>query len=279
MVGVGRKRVKTISFFILLIVTILWILPVAWGIGTSLKTANEIANNPISLIPNKVTFANFKLLFSQADTPVLRWMLNSFLIAITHTVLYVVIASLAAYAFSILKFKYRDTIFWLILGTTMIPGVINLVPLISMTIKFGWFGKWVALIVPGLGGVFGLFLMRQFFMGVPSEVIESAKMDGLSSFGVFIRMVLPLSKSVIMVAALFAFMGSWNDYMWPQIVMAGSDPKMLTLPIGLSQISGSYNYNYGLTMAAAIMSVLPVIVVYIFVQKHIIEGVSRTGLK
>jgi multiple sugar transport system permease protein len=273
------RRRQRISFIILLIVCALWLVPLVWGFATSLKMPNDISLNPTRLIPEKITFMHYEKLFSRPDTPVMRWMLNSFIIATSHTLLYLIVASAAAYAFSILKFKFRDQIFWLVLGTTMIPTVINLVPLITMMIDFGWFGTWLALIIPGLGGVFGLFLLRQFFLGIPHELIESARIDGLGNFGIFMRIVLPLSKSAFMVTALFSFMGNWNDYLWPLIIFSGTDANLWTLPVGLSKISGTYNYDYGLTMAAALLAIIPVIVVYALLQDKIIEGVARTGIK
>lgn len=273
------KRRQRISFVILLIVSIVWMIPIVWGIATSLKTPIDIATNPISLFPKTISFENYVEIFTKTDTPVMRWMLNSLIIASAYTGLYLVIASLAAYAFSVMKWKGKERLFWLILSTTMIPAVINLVPLITMMIDFGWFGTWWALIIPGLGGVFGMFLLRQFFLGIPNELIDSAKIDGLGAFGIFTRVVLPLSKSAFMVAGLFAFLGSWNDYLWPLIVMSGEDMVMQTLPVGLSKIASTYNYNYGLTMAAAILSIIPVVIVYAFTQDKIIEGVSRAGIK
>ena len=273
------KRRKRISFIILLFVSIIWMVPIVWGISTSLKTTLDIASNPISLIPKQISFANYSEIFTKTDTPVLRWMLNSFIIAVAYTGLYLLFASLAAYAFSVLKWKGKEKLFWIVLSTTMIPAVINLVPLITMMIDFGWFGTWWALIIPGLGGVFGMFLLRQFFLGIPSELIDSAKIDGLGAFGIFKKVVLPLSKSAFMVAGLFAFLGSWNDYLWPLIVLSGEDMSMQTLPVGLSKIASTYNYNYGLTMAAAILSIIPVVIVYAFTQDMIIEGVSRAGIK
>jgi multiple sugar transport system permease protein len=279
MVGSVIKRRKNISFIILLMICILWLVPLIWGLATSLKTPIDIALNPTKLIPVEVTFQHYENLFKRPDTPVMQWMLNSFIIAGLHTIIYLVVASFAAYAFSILKFKGRDQIFWLILGTTMIPTVINLVPLITMMIDLNWFGTWLALIIPGLGGVFGLFLLRQFFLGVPTELIESAKIDGLSNFGIFIKIVLPLSKSAFMVVALFSFMGNWNDYLWPLIMFSGTEASLWTLPVGLSKIAGTYNYDYGLTMAAAILAIVPVVIVYAILQDKIIEGVARTGIK
>lgn len=273
------KRRQRISFVILLVVSIIWMVPIVWGIATSLKTPIDIASNPISLIPETLSFANYVEIFTKTDTPVMRWMLNSLIIASAYTALYLVIASLAAYAFSVLKWKGKEKLFWIILSTTMIPAVINLVPLITMMIDFGWFGTWWALIIPGLGGVFGMFLLRQFFLGIPTELIDSAKIDGLGPFGIFSKIVIPLSKSAFMVAGLFAFLGSWNDYLWPLIVMSGEDMTLQTLPVGLSKIASTYNYNYGLTMAAAILSIIPVVIVYAFTQDKIIEGVSRAGIK
>lgn len=273
------KNKKSISFIILCVISILWMMPIIWGLATSLKSMSEISDNPIGLIPKAITIDNYKVLFERADTPVLRWLWNSFFIASIHTILYLVVASFAAYAFSILKFKGRNIIFWFLIGTTMIPAVINLVPLLTMVIDFGWFNSWLALIIPGLGGVFGLFLMRQFFNDVPKDLIEAAKIDGLGNFGIYFRVVLPLSKSAVIVAGLFAFIGNYNDYLWPQIILAGSEPSKWTLPYGLSTILGTYNYDYGLSMSAAIVSIIPVMIIYFILQNHIIEGVSRTGIK
>jgi multiple sugar transport system permease protein len=273
------KRRKAISFSILLFVSLLWITPLVWGLATSFKEPLDIALNPTSLIPEVWSLEHYLKLFTRIDTPVLQWMLNSFIIASAYTILYLIVASFAAYAFSLLQFKFRDQLFWLVLATTMIPTVINLVPLITMMIDLQWFGTWWALIIPGLGGVFGMFLLRQFFLGVPKEIIEAATIDGLSKFGIFLRIVLPLSKSALLVAGLFAFMGNWNDYLWPLIILTGSDVNSWTLPIGLSKIAGTYNYDYGLTMAAAILAIVPVVIVYALLQDRIIEGVSRTGIK
>jgi multiple sugar transport system permease protein len=276
--SVTRHR-KRVSFIVLLIVCIMWLVPIVWGIGTSLKTPTDISLNPTRIIPTDFTIVHYRSLFSQIDTPVLRWMGNSLIVASAHTVLYLLVATLAAYAFGVLRWKHREKLFWLVLSTTMIPAVINLVPLITMMIDMGWFGSWWALIVPGLGGVFGMFLLRQFFLGIPRELIESAKIDGLGSVGILVKIVIPLSKSAFMVTALFAFLGNWNDYLWPLIVMTPADIAMQTLPVGLSKISSTYNYNYGLSMAAAILSIIPVVIVYAFTQDKIIEGVSRTGIK
>jgi len=273
------KRRRYIAFVILLVICILWVLPILWSLGTSFKTDIDVATNPISLIPSEWTLEKYIELFNNPDTPVLRWMSNSLIIASINTLLTLIVASFSAYAFSVLKWRGRDRIFWFVLSTMMIPSVINLVPLISMMITFGWFSTWWALIIPGLGGVYSVFLLRQFFLGIPKELFDSGRIDGLGPWGLFRHVVLPLSKSALFVTGLFAFMGSWNDYLWPLIIMSGEVTEMQTLPVGLASLIGTSNTDYGLTLAAAILSIIPVIIVYAFTQEKIIEGVSRTGIK
>lgn len=275
------RRRKTISAIILYVLATLWVVPLVWAISTSLKSNSEISENVIGLIPNQITFERYvKLLFENPEEyPLFTWFSNSVFTAVTYTLLYLLIASLAAYAFSILRFKGRDQIFWIILCTTMVPGVINLVPMITMMVDFNWMGNFVALIIPGLGGVFGLFIIRQFFLQIPRELIESAQMDGMGHFKIYSRIVVPLSTSAFMVAGLFVFLGNWNDYLWPLLVMSGSGNEMFTMPVGLSILQGSYNYDYGLTMTAAVVSIIPVLIVYIFTQEKIIDGISKTGFK
>ncbi len=274
-------RRKATSSVILYILAFIWIIPLLWAVSTSLKSNIEISQNPLGLIPKSFDFSRYKrLLFENPDQyPVFSWLKNSLFVAFTHTILYLIIASLAAYAFSIIEFKLRDKLFWLILSTSMIPGVINLVPMFTMIVDFNWMGDFKSLIIPGLGGVFGLLIIRQFFLGIPKELIESAKVDGLGHFQIFLRIVVPLSRSAFLVAGLFVFLGNWNDYLWPLITMSGSGIDKYTLPAGLSIMQGSYGYDYGLTMTAAIISAIPVLIIFMFTQEKIIQGISRTGIK
>lgn len=279
MTRISKTR-KRVAFVILLLLSIVWVLPLIWGFSTSIKPNIEISENVLSLIPKNPTFKNYQELFTNMDQyPILLWLKNSAVVAVTHTVLYLILISLAGYAFAILQWRGRDFVFWLLLTTMMIPNVINLVPLFTMINQFNWFNSFWALIVPGLGGVFGLFIVRSFFLGIPKDLVESAQMDGASHLRIFSTIILPLGKSSLMVAGLFAFMGNWNDYLWPTLVMFGADIEKLTLPSGLSLLQSNTGYDYGLTMAAAIISIIPVIIVYCFVQDKIIEGVSRTGIK
>lgn len=279
------KRRKRIAFWILFIFAFLWILPLLWALATSFKSSTEITTNVIGLFPRKPTFENYVAVFSNFEHyPILRWILNSAIVSVIYTTVYLIIAAMAAYAFSILKWKYRDLIFGLVLSTMMIPTVVNIIPLFSMAINLKWLdsGKasFLAYIVPGLGGVFGMFVIRQFFTNIPLEIVESARMDGLSNWQIFWRIILPLGKSSVMVAGLFAFLGSWNDYLWPSIIGAViQDKNFYTLQVGLATMQSANNYAYGFPMAGAIISIIPVIIVYIAIQDKIIEGVAFTGSK
>ena len=274
-----EKRRKNISFIILLIVCIIFMIPLIWAIATSFKTTEDITFHITSLIPYHFTFENYTMLFNDESMPIFKWLGNSAFVAITHTLIYLVVASLAGFSFGVLEWKGRDRVFWLILLTMMIPNVVNIIPLFTMIVDLDWFQRLIALIVPGLGGVFGLFIIRSFFLGIPKELIEAAEVDGLNKFLIYLKIVLPLGKSALMVAGLFAFLGSWNDYLWPTLALAGTTVDQYTLPIGLSLLQGNNNYRIGLTMAAAITSIIPVVIVYCFTQDKIIGGVSRTGIK
>ena len=169
--------------------------------------------------------------------------------------------------------------FGLLLATAMIPGIINLVPLYKMIDSLGIKGNPLALILPGLGGVLYMMLIRQYFMSVPKELIEAAQLEGAGMFRIFLQIVVPLCSSVFMVAAMMTFIGSWNDYLWPSIALAGVDSKYLTLPLGIEKLLGDNNIQYGMTMAGAITSMLPTLIVYLFLQNKVIESVANTGSK
>ena len=274
------QKGRVISMAILIPITVLWLLPLVWGFVTSFKTDADIDAHLLSFIPREITFSRYARLFAESEQfPVLMWLWNSIYTAALYTILHLVVVSLAAYAFGMLRFKGRDVLFTCVLATMMIPSVINLVPMYNMMVSFNWVGAPLALIVPGAAGVFGLFLMRQFFLGIPKSLVEAAEVEGAGQLTVFLRIVLPLSSSAFMVAGLFAFLGNWNDYMWPQIIMGAEDMIMMTLPVGLSLMQGSYNYDLGLTMTAAITSAIPVLILFMLTQEKVIEGIATSGMK
>lgn len=273
----GDKLAKRISFVFLCIMALFWILPLLWVLSTSLKPESQAISWPIRWIPETITFDNFKNVLSRQDVPVLRWFWNSFFIATIHTTLMLLFNSMSAYAFARLKFRGREILFWGLMTTLMIPPVMNLVPLYGLISTIGWVNNYAAMIFPGLGSVFGIFLLRQFFIGIPYELEEAARMDGASSFYIYLRIILPLAKPSLIVLALFTFMGNWNDYLWPLIVTTSAE--MRTLPVGLAIMQGQFNIQFAKLMAATILSAIPVIILFLFAQKYIVKGISLTGIK
>lgn len=288
----GTKRSiligRIVSTICLLILGVIWILPLIWALGASFKPDTITDINQIFPSFDNWTFEWYQLLFSfDGEYPVLRWILNSFIVGCIHTILYLIIVSFAAYALVFLDWKFKNAIFTVVVSSMMFPGIITLVPLYNLFNSLGIAGNptWVYLIgciLPGLGGVFGLFLIRQFFLGLPKELVEACKVDGCNNFQIFFRVILPIGKNAIFVAAIFAFLGNWNDYLWPQLIASGGvdvlGREWLTLPVGLSVLVSGRTGDTS-PLAGAVISAIPVMIVYLFAQKYIINGVSRSGIK
>ena len=279
---------RIVSTICLLILGAIWIMPLIWALGASFKPDTITDINQIFPSFDNWTFEWYQLLFSfDGEYPVLRWILNSFIVGCIHTILYLIIVSFAAYALVFLDWKFKNAIFTVVVSSMMFPGIITLVPLYNLFNSLGIAGNptWVYLIgciLPGLGGVFGLFLIRQFFLGLPKELVEACKVDGCNNFQIFFRVILPIGKNAIFVAAIFAFLGNWNDYLWPQLIASGGvdvlGREWLTLPVGLSVLVSGRTGDTS-PLAGAVISAIPVMIVYLFAQKYIINGVSRSGIK
>ena len=283
---VSRNLLQINAFVILLVFCIIWLVPLVVGILGSFTSQYAFENNPGELIPSDgFTLQNYIDLFNHYDTdgtrfPVERWILNSFIVSTATTVLYLLIAGLAAYAFVFMRFRFRTVIFSFLIFTMVIPGIATMTPQLSNIANLGLARTLWALILPSLGGVSGLYLIRQFYLGIPKDLIESARMDGMSDIRIFWNIVLPLAKSVFLVQGLFCFMGAWNDLLWPQIVLGTADKSLWTLQVGVAYISSDKTANaMGLSLASAIFSAAPIIILYIFTQSKIIDGVAATGVK
>lgn len=272
-----ERRQKRASFTILSIISFFWMMPVLWVISTSFKTEQEAVSGGLNIIPNDFSLEGYRYIFTDENNNILHYIRNSFIAASSHTLLYLLIASLAAYGYGIMQFKGRDKIFWLLISTMMIPAVMNLIPLYSIMITFEWLNKLQALVIPGLGGIFGIFLLRQFNLTIPKDLIESAKIDGANHFQIYLRIILPLTKPALIVIGLFSFMGNWNDYLWPLIVL--NDDTYRTLPVGLALMQGNYNIYYARLMAATVVSIIPVLALFIGTQRFFIKGITMTGIK
>ncbi|MDR0298577.1 MAG: carbohydrate ABC transporter permease [Streptococcaceae bacterium] len=273
------KTAKIVSFVILAVVSIAWIIPLLWAVFTSFKSQSEIASSGFSLFPKQWTFSNYTQLLSNSDTsPVFRWFLNSMIISVSFTILTVFVTAFAAYGFTRIQWRGREFIFTLLLGSMMFPGVINLIPNYKVVSMLGWTNTFLAVIVPGVAGVFNVFLVRQFMKGIPAEADESAKIDGANEFQIFWYIILPLIRPVLLVVALFSFTGSWNDFLWPSIVMNNVDNMPITP--GLQLLQGQYVTYPGLATAGAILALIPTFLLYLVAQKYFMQSMSlQSGMK
>jgi len=274
-----RDWPRWLLFLFILLLAILWAAPLLYMLSTSLKPESQTISWPVRWIPAEPTLENYRAIMAATSdqSPLLRWMWNSFLTASLHTALVLLVSSLAAYAYARMQFRGRDALFAILMGTLMVPPVMNFVPNYIIVDRLGWLDTYAALIFPGLGGVFGVFLLRQFFLGIPRDLEDAARIDGAGPLRIYWTIVLPLAKPALVTLAIFTFMGHWNDFLWPLIVM--NDPEMLTLPPGLALFQGKYITFYGKLMAGAMISALPVLIVFLFAQRFFIKGISLTGMK
>ncbi len=271
------KLTKIIAYVILVTGAISMLVPFLWMLITSLMTSGQIFEYPPVLIPKPIYPENY---LNVAKTiPITQYFLNSTMVAIITTVGQIVISSMAAYAFARLNFKHREPLFLIFLATMMVPPQVNIVPLFFIMREFHWIDTYQALIVPGLFGGFGIFLLRQWFKTLPSELEDAAKIDGCNPFQAYLKIALPLALPALATLGIFTFITTWNSFMWPLIV-TNSD-YMRTLPVGLAIFKGSFRETteWGQLMACAVISVIPVIGVFLLGQKYFIRGIMMGGVK
>jgi multiple sugar transport system permease protein len=270
---------RGIGSAVFVVVALLWLTPAFWALATSLKiTPNILLPTPYWL-PIPATLDQYiEVLSGTRTVSASVAILNSAIVAILTTLASVVICTLTAYPLARMDFPGRNLIFGIIVGSMMVPGVITIVPLYLLMVKLGWLNSYQALIVPGVASAFGVFLLRQFFLSMPKELEDAAHIDGANSWQILTDLLLPLSKPALGALALFTFQATWNDFTWPLIVMTKQD--RLTLPVALSLIRGDYsNDSFGPIMAGAVISAIPLLVVFIVANRQIIEGVQFSGLK
>lgn len=274
----ARSVLRILGIAALLVLTLLYVAPLLWMLSTSVKSLAGSTRWPLQWIPSQiVTRAYDTLLAVGTNTPVLRWFLNSMLAATLNAALVLATAAPAGYALARLDFRGKRTMLALILATLFIPPMVFLMPNYVIVDAFGWIDNLAAVIVPGAASAFGVFFMRQFFLGIPVELEEAARIDGANAFQIFWRVVLPLARPALATLALLAFLTNWNDFLWPVYVLFA--PESLTLPPGLSQLQGAYQTDYPVVMAGGVIASVPVLILFIFAQRFIIEGVSRSGVK
>lgn len=262
----------------LILLTIVFVAPLLWMLSTSFKTNFEATQWPLTWIPREFSTQGYETIFRPgSEYPVYRWLFNSLFAATAHTLLVLVTASMAAYALARMEFFGKRIMFALIIATLFIPPIIFLMPNYLIVDSFGWIDTLWAVIVPGAAGAFGVFFLRQFFISLPRELEEAALLDGANRFQIFTRIILPLSKPALATLAVLSFLTNWNDFLWPVYVLFS--PEVLTLPPGLSQLQGAYTTDYAVIMAGGVVASVPLLTLFLFAQRYIIEGVSRSGLK
>lgn len=258
----------------LILGSLLMLLPFLWMVSTSLKLPREVFTFPPVWIPSEFAWSNYTRALTAM--PFGRFYLNSFLVAVGVTLLTILTSSLAAFAFARLRFRGRDTLFLVYLTTLMIPFTVLLIPNFVLVRQLGWYDTYAALIFPPAFSAFATFLLRQYFRGIPPELDAAARIDGASSLRIWWQIIMPNSAPAIAALAIFIFLGNWNEFLWPLVIT--NSPEMRTIPVGLSAFQGQFNVRWELLMAAAVVAMLPILVVYMLAQKWFIKGITVTGM-
>lgn len=267
--------VLAIVYAFLFIGAISMAIPYMWMFVTSVKPIEEIQSYPPSFIVKHPTTMPYQDLFRLI--PMMHYIWNSIFIAGTVTIANIFFCSLAGYAFAKHRFWGRDKIFFVLLGSLMIPWQVNLISGFILMKKLNWLNSYNSLIIPVMAGVFGVFLCKQFIMSIPDDLIDAAKIDGCSEFTIYRLVILPLIKPVLATLAIFTFLQQWNNFIWPLIVISSS--KMRTLPLALSVLNGQFGNNFAMVMAGAVVATTPMLIVFLAFQKYFIKGIAMTGLK
>ncbi len=275
MTNSARNPLKLIGNLLLLLVAVGMVVPFLWMISTSLKADEYILSIPPQLLPAEPTLASYQRL--NELFPIARLFSNSMLAALLSTMGQLLTSSLAAYAFARIEFRARNAIFLLYLATLMIPFQVTITPLFILMRMLGWLNSYQGLILPGIFSAFGVFLLRQALLSIPRELEEAAIIDGASPWTLYSRIVLPLVRPSLATLAIFAFMGSWNSFLWPLFILR--DDALMTLPVGLATLHGRWLTQWNLVMAGAVITVLPTLIVYLFAQRYFEQGVVLSGLK
>jgi multiple sugar transport system permease protein len=274
-----RQRAKLVLWYTaLILLTLVFVLPLLWMLSTSFKTNPEATRWPLTWIPREFSVQGYAEIFNTtSQTPVLRWFLNSMVAAVAHSALVLVTAAPAAYALARMHFRGKGLMFAVIISTLFVPHIILITPNYLIVDTFGWLDTLLAVIVPSVPTAIYVFLLRQFFVSLPRELEEAALLDGANRYQIFLRVILPLSKAPLATVVVLSFLQNYNDFLWPVYVLF--NPQNLTLQPGLSILQGAYEVRYPVIMAGGVLASIPVLILFIFAQRYVIEGVSRSGLK
>ncbi|WP_298253721.1 carbohydrate ABC transporter permease [uncultured Arthrobacter sp.] len=258
-----------------IVVGLIMMFPLYWMITLAFSPRTDVFSRELNLWPSEWTLENFRTIFN--GFPTITWFGNSVVITVIVTILTVTVNLLAGYAFAKLDFRGKGAIFLLVLSTMMIPVQVLMVAQFRLVTELGIYGTFWAVIFPSAASAFGIFLARQFMIGIPDELIEAAKVDGAGTIRIFLQIILPLCKPLIAVLVLLTVMYQWNDFAWPLIAL--KDSQLFTLPIGLLYLRGQYGADYGAIMALALLSITPIIILFLAFQKYFVQGLARSGIR
>lgn len=270
-----KKTGKFFLYFAVIFLSIITLIPFLWMISASFMQTGEANTYPPKLIPSNFTLEHYITLFNNLHLT--TYFINSMIIASGVTFFSLFINSMGGYAFAKFRFKKKKTLFNALLSSMIIPGQVTMLPVFLILKNLGLINSYFAIIIPGMASIFGIFLIRQFVMGIPDSLIEAAKMDGAGEFEVYYRVILPLCKPILVTLGIFTFMGTWNDFLWPLIVM--TDSNMYTMPVALASLSGEHRDDTELMMAGSFLTILPVIIVFLALQKYYIKGIMMGSVK
>ncbi|WP_261305714.1 carbohydrate ABC transporter permease [Paenibacillus andongensis] len=264
-----------LSHLILIVAAVVLMFPFVWMLSGSFKDNLEVVRMPPNLIPDTFKFSNYVEITKYF--PIYRFLGNSVGVSLVTTAAQIVVCAMAAFVFAKIPFRGRETLFVLYLITMMIPMQVTMTPLFIVFQKLHLTNTYLGLILPGIFSAYGTFLLRQHIMTIPDPLIEAARIDGASYVRVFVSIILPLSKPALATLAIFAFMASWNNFLWPLIIT--SDKELMTLPIGLSKLQGRWATEWNILMAGNVISFIPIFIVFLFASKYFIKGMTMSGVK
>ncbi len=275
-----RRRLRllpqaVVVYVLLAMLVIIMLGPYLYIFSSSFKETYTLISIPPQIIPEQLVWDNYTYILN--ELPFSLWFFNTILVAVLVTVGTVLIDALAAYAFAKKEFWGRDVLFGLMLATIMIPGALLLIPAFLITNWLGLLNSYGGLIIPALANVLGVFLLRQFMQTIPEELEHAARIDGCTDFGVFWRIILPLSAPALATLSIVVFTSQWNNLVWPLVVL--NDKDLYTLPLGLALLRSEFQVNYGITSAAAFLSVVPLLIVFLFLQRYFLEGLTVGAVK
>jgi multiple sugar transport system permease protein len=271
----SERLFNRVTLGVVIALALLWLTPLAWAVATSVRPPAELATDPTAWLSDNPTLASYREVLGAGRIP--YWYLNSFITSALTTLLTVCTASLAAFALSRLNFRYRRPVFLLILAGVMIPPQLLMIPHFLTLQATGMLNTYWAVILPQVPNVVAVFVFKQFFDGIPVELTDAARADGASWLRIYWQIVMPLSRPAVSAVTIFVFVWCWNNFLWP--LLAVTDPQMMTLPVGLTSVQGAFGLPQAQLMASAVLGALPLLTVFLFFQRQIVEGIAGTGLK